>query len=98
MIELGAKVREKIRTAFSPSDQDRVAMLLMHECADNLPFLEKTEAEDLQRIRLAVITLSQGQLKALQEWIDRAKVDWRDVLKAAGEPQTDTAYRAWRPR
>jgi hypothetical protein len=97
MVALSKSTQEQLRTIFAPSFQDEVTLILVNECADNLPFLERAGPRQLDRIRLAVLRLSNGDVPKLREWVDRAKLDWRDVLMAAGVPQTDTAYHKWRP-
>jgi hypothetical protein len=51
----------------------------------------------IERIRFAVLKLSAGDLKALQRAIDLAKIDWRDVLVAAGFCSDVTAHKSWWP-
>jgi hypothetical protein len=46
----------------------------------------------IERIRFAVLKLSAGDPSALQRAIDLGKIDWRDVLVAAGFDNDVTGY------
>jgi hypothetical protein len=84
--------RQRITILF-PNDIELVSSLLTDECGRNL-----TEySELLERIRFAVLKLSHGDLKALQQAIDLAKLDWRDALVAAGFGDDIRAHESWWP-
>jgi len=72
--------------------------LLNQECSRNLPFLEKATPVELERFHFAVIKLSAGNLKDLREAVDLAKLDWRDLLVAAGFANSVESHLKWRPR
>jgi len=80
-------VIKKVRQLFPPDQQSEAISLLEKECGHNLPFSEGDSAQDLERVRLAVIKLTGGSLAELQRQIDIARVDWRDVLSAAEYPE-----------
>jgi hypothetical protein len=61
--------------------------LLEENCAANLPFIKKEGDLNLERIRLAVLKLSGGNLSDLKRFISTANVDWRDVLALAEAPE-----------
>ena len=85
--------RQRIAILFRPNDIELVSSLLTDECGPNL-----TEySELLERIRFAVLKLSHGNLNALGRAIDLAKVDWRDVLVAAGFGDDIKAHESWWP-
>jgi len=79
-------VARKVRQSF-PSEQDDVIRLLERELGRNLPFKENDSAEDLERVRLAVLKIARGSLAELRRQIDIAKIDWRDVLNSAEYPE-----------
>jgi hypothetical protein len=79
-------VVKKVRLSF-PSEHDDVIRLLEKEIGRNLPYREKDSAEDLERVRLAVLKIASGSLAELRRQIDIAKVDWRDVLNSAEYPE-----------
>jgi hypothetical protein len=66
---------------------------LSDECGPNLT----EHPELLERIRIAVLKLSHGDLNALQRAIDLAQHDWRDVLVAAGFADDINAHESWWP-
>jgi hypothetical protein len=75
---------DRIAMMFSLADHNLVCALLIEECGANLPLLKAANPDSIERIRFAVLKLSGGDLNALQRAIDLAKIDWRDVLVAAG--------------
>ena len=75
-IEVTAKVKKNIDRFFAVSDAEFVL-----EMFENAKFPNTTEYE---RIFLAIIKLSEGNLVKFQKAFDLAKEDWRDVLVAAG--------------
>lgn len=84
---------DRIVRVFSLEDRDLVSTLLIEECGDNLPLSKAANPDSIERIRFAVLKLSGGDLNALRRAIDLAKVDWRDVLVAAGFGSDITARR-----
>jgi len=88
---------DRLARMFSLTDQELVSTLLIEECGDNLPLLKAANTASIERIRFAVLKLSGGDLNALQRAIDLAKIDWRDVLVAAGFGSDVTAHKAWWP-
>jgi len=79
-----------------PLDQhEAVSALLAAECGTNLPFCETHDSAALERIRFAVLMLSDGDLDKLRGIVSQAKVDWRDVLVAAGFGYSLTAHDRW---
>jgi hypothetical protein len=86
-------IGRRIAILFGPNDIELVSSLLTDECGPSL-----TEyPELLERIRLAVLKLSHGDLNALQRAIDLAKLDWRDALVAAGFGDDVNAHELWWP-
>src|SRR5580704_7032158 len=58
--------------------------LLSHQCGENLPFCEKSDEFQLERVRFAALKVSKGDLRELQKAVKLAHTDWRDLLMAAG--------------
>jgi len=86
-VELTPLVVKKVRQSFAPDQQSEAIRSLEKECGRNLPFSEGDSAQDLERLRLAVVKLTGGSLTELHRQIDIAKVDWRDVLNSAEYPE-----------
>jgi hypothetical protein len=79
-----------------PRDQhDAVGGVLAEECGTNLPFCEAQDAVGLERVRFAVLMLSEGDIEKLDAMVKHAKVDWRDVLVWAGFGYSLRAHERW---
>ena len=87
---------DRVKQMFSPEQQADVGSILVNECGNNLPFYRNKDEYVLERIRFAVLKLSNGNIGALRHWVDVAKVDWRDVLMAAGFGHSPKAHKEWR--
>ena len=96
MIELSGNTRVIVRRLFSPADQAEAEQLLIHECADNVPFCEDATPETMERIRFAALKTSGGSLAGLCDGIQLAQRDWRDLLMAAGFAEDIGAHDEWR--
>jgi hypothetical protein len=97
MIDLSRATRKRIRALFPPGEWARVEALLVDECGDTLPFLEPSHKQLAERIRFAVLKLSQGDLERLRREVQKAHVDWRDTLVAAGFGNGVRTHRRWKP-
>jgi hypothetical protein len=80
---------------FRPEERAEAAALLVEECGNNLPGLEKYHEVALERFRFAALKLSRGELTKLYEAVELAQADWRDLLVAAGFGEDIHAHRAW---
>lgn len=49
----------------------------------------------MERIRFAVLKLSQGNISKLLRAIDEARIDWRDLFMAAGFGYDVNAHETW---
>lgn len=97
MIEVSDATRARIRALCSQGDWEDVERILLTRCGDNLPVVEATYAELAERIRFAVLKLSNGQRAELEHQIALARMDWRDTLVAAGFGHSLTAHPDWMP-
>ncbi len=52
---------------------------------------------EFERFRFAALRLSNGDLRKLEQAVELAKRDWRDLLMAAGFGEDVTAHERWRP-
>ena len=68
---------------------------LMCECSDNIPFCKSNDSVTMERIRFAVIKVSGGDFVKLNAAIEQAKIDWRDLLVAAGFANDTEAHKKW---
>jgi hypothetical protein len=86
-VALTEAVSGKVRLMFPSEQQPEAVRLLEKECGRNLPFYEDAGPQKLERVRLAVLKLSRGNLDELRNQLDVARVDWRDVLLLAETPE-----------
>ena len=75
-------IEELVVSSFKLSEQSKARSYLERECSSDLPMVDD-DAALIERIQVAVIKLSRGELDALRNWITEAQNDWRDVLDAA---------------
>lgn len=86
-VELTPLILKKVEESFPPDQQLDVISMLKKECAHNLPFCEDDTAQELERVRPAVVKNSGGNLAELRRQIELAKRDGRDVLSSAEYPE-----------
>ena len=94
---LSPDTRERLNAAFAPADRAEAERMLVHECGANLPFCEDSDPRSLDRLRYAAMKLSGGRLDGLRDAVELAKIDWRDLLMAAGFGSDISAHQRWRP-
>ncbi len=97
MVALSPGTAQRLEALFGPKQRNEAQRILETQCAGNLPFHEGADMFALERVRFAVLKLSNGNLKQLQREIDQAKLDWRDTLMAAGFGEDIFAHRQWFP-
>jgi hypothetical protein len=96
-ISLSAETEKRIALLFPQSEQELVRLVLFEECGTNLPLIENADHAAVERIRFAALKLSGGQLDRLDQAIELAKIDWRDLLMAAGFGEDVYAHMSWLP-
>ena len=94
---LSPETERRLAFLFHGDDARTAADLLLRECGNNLPFCEKSDSTQMERIRFAALKLSAGNLDALRQAIDLAKIDWRDLLMSAGFGSDIHAHKKWLP-
>jgi hypothetical protein len=87
----------RIALLFAPADREDARILLRDECGNNLPFLETASELDMDRFRFAALKLSDGSLDKLRDALRLAKLDWRNLLVAAGFANDIQAHTSWLP-
>ena len=85
----------RIAALFPESQHAEVAELLVAECGDNLPFADTLGEAGVERIRFAVLRLSDGSLDRLWDEVDLVQLDWRDALVEAGFGDDEQSHSAW---
>ena len=95
MMNLSPKTSQLVQLLFSETEQRDVAELLVTECGNNLPFMEEYDAYQLERVRFAVLKLSEGDVDKLLSAVQLAQIDARDVYVAAGFGYSVTEHQEW---
>ena len=94
-VELTPRTRDVVAHLFEPDRTSHVEQLLVDECGDNLPLYKPATAEGLERVRFAVLKISNGDQDKLFEAVLLARRDWRDVLVWAGFANDLEAHSVW---
>jgi hypothetical protein len=94
-IDLSADTRRLVEHLHAPHDWAVVEKLLAVECGANLPLIASPTADSLERLRFAVLKLGGGSMAEFERAIRIAKIDWRDVLVAAGFGNDIRAHQTW---
>ena len=93
--KLSLLTQQLVEKIFEPGDQAEASRRLIEQCGDNLPFCDDQDEFKMERIRFAALRISRGNLDDLQEAIDLAKIDWRDVLVWARFADRLDAHQKW---
>jgi hypothetical protein len=96
-IPLSSETQRRVDALFDGPARDAASELLITQCAANLPLWVNVDERGLERIRFAVLKLSNGDLTELRRAVQMAQVDWRDVLVAAGFGYSVRAHESWFP-
>ena len=97
MIELSEETAKRVSSIFPNTQLKEVEDLLTIECGENIPFCENNNKYEMERIRFAVLKLSEGNLVKLVQSIELAQTDWRDLLMMAGFGEDVEAHNKWKP-
>jgi hypothetical protein len=97
MVPLSPETQRRLDAMFSVADRPTAESLLVAYCGDELPFSQDEDMYQLERVRFAVLKLSEGKLALLKSMIEHANIDWRDILLAAGFGDDIHAHERWFP-
>lgn len=92
MNKLSKLTETVLERMFPNAEQDAVRSLLFEECTGKLPSVEPNGYE---RIHLAILKISNGDVKKFIEAAELARRDWRDVLMWAEFANDSDAHRKW---
>ena len=93
--ELSPRTKELVERIFSPKQVVEAMYWLEEECGNNLPSCKNHGPYEMERIRFAVLKLSQGNINRLLRAIDEARMDWRDLFMAADFGYDVNAHEEW---
>ena len=97
MISASERILQLVDSMFAEHVQEEIRELLELECADNIAGCENYDAEQMDRIRVSVLKLSEGDPDRLAQAVELAQTDWRDLLMAAGFGEDVDAHKRWSP-
>jgi hypothetical protein len=83
-VPLSPETRRRLDVLFPGRNREEAEALLL-ECGDS------------DRLRFAALKLSGGNYRKLVEAVELAKIDWRDLLMAAGFGYDVRAHEDWEP-
>jgi len=95
MIDLSDRTRQLIDVFFSDKIREEAIFFLQNECAENLPLGKMDTPEGIERIRFAVIKISNGDIDVLGKAIGLVSADWRNVLMGADFGYDVEAHNKW---
>lgn len=90
---LGAPILDRLRVLFAPADQPVAVDMLESADIDAAAGGAKTS----DRIRIAALKVSGGDLDRLVDALIVARTDWRDLLVAADFAHDTEAHLNWWP-
>jgi hypothetical protein len=90
---LHPRVTSVITALFSAAERETITELLLEECNTERIYL--SSAQGLERIQLAILKLSNGEVDKFLAAAELAQIDWRDVLMAAGFGEDVEAHLKW---
>ena len=82
-----------ITNLFAPDEHKAITKILIEEC--NAKKLYASSEKGVERIQLAVLKLSNGDIDKFLAAVELAQLDWRDVLVAAGFGNNLDAHSKW---
>ena len=93
--KLSPQTRQLVEKLFRPAEVSEAAHWLEQECGNNIPSCSNHDEYQMERIRYAVLKLSEGRMLKLLAAIDEARMDWRDLFMAADFGYDVTAHNTW---
>lgn len=92
---LSPRTKQLVEKIFSASHVAEALMRIEQDCGNMIPFYENADEFQMERVRFAVIKLSQGQINKMINAINEARFDWRDLFMAAGFGHDVIAHEKW---
>lgn len=95
--DLSAETELRGRLSFPREELAEKCRILCDECGNNLPFCQNSNSVEMERVRFAVLKLSEGDTDKFLRAVRLAQQDWRGVLVAAGFANDIEAHKSWVP-
>jgi hypothetical protein len=94
--KLSPDTKRRVELLFKPDEQRQVTGLLDLRCGYTIPGFRRASDQDVERVRFAVLKMSEGDITKLRQAVDLAHLDIRDLLVYT-EFGDFTAYQKWLP-
>jgi hypothetical protein len=92
MDRLGKLTEMVLERMFPNAEQEAIRILLLEECNGKLSLADENGYE---RIHLAILKISNGDMKKIADAVDLARIDWRDALMWAEFADDLDAHKKW---
>lgn len=90
---LSPRVASVIKALFAQEEHQTVIEMLVEECGAARLYV--TNANLVERVQLAVLKISNGQIDKFLAATQLAQIDWRDALMTAGFGQDVNVHLRW---
>lgn len=94
-IALSDRTQELISKLFPKADGIVISDMLYRAVSKNVPLCDDSNAEEMERIRFAILKLTKDSPLNLAVGIYLAQTDWRDLLMSAGFGEDADLHMAW---
>ncbi len=96
-MELSNKTKSAIAALYNGDDAKEAERLLREQCSNDVPGCSDWSQEDLERVWLSALKISNGDMKVLHDAISLANTDYRDLFMSAGFGYDAEAHKKWSP-
>lgn len=97
MTEITASTKMTVEKLFGPERSNRVEIMLLQKCGQNVPGCGAWSSLELERVWMSVLKLSGGNFEKLDSAIALANTDYRDLFMSAGFSHDLEAHLKWAP-
>ena len=92
-MQLSSEIIKVAHILFPEDSQEEVISILQNDCGKNV--LSSNYQNEIERIQLAALKMSNGEIESLYSAIALAQTDWRDLLMAAGFGENVKSHISW---
>ena len=96
-MELSTRTLAIAKSLFDEGDLKIVENLLLERCTNKVPGCDDWSQDNLERVWISVLKLSDGNVNKLLDAIKLANTDYRDLFMSAGFGHDSQAHRLWLP-
>lgn len=97
-VPLSDRTRKLMHMVFNEENWDRIEQTLVEDCGPPDVYMGSVDnLNGIERIRIAAVKVSKGNLQHFEYCIRQARTDWRDLLMNAGFGSDLSAHLHWSP-